>query len=140
MYIMKIKQITIISLASAVFVSLLSVFTSPTTLAADTAKCGGVETAIIECDKQGYTGSTKDVEKSGLYGVLSMTIKILTGLIGVVAVCGLAYGGFIYASAENDQGRINEGRGIIRNVIIGIIFFSLMVAVINFIIPGAVFS
>ena len=136
MYIMKIKQIVGIGLVSV----LLGLYGGTMVYAADTAKCGGVETAIIECNKDGFTGSTNDVEKSGLFGVLSMTIKIMSGLIGIIAVCGLAYGGFIYASAENDQSRVNEGRTIIRNVIIGIIFFSLMVATLNFILPGRIFS
>ena len=74
-------------------------------------KCGGVNTAIINCDLK------EDDKKGG-------------------AIIG--YGAILYASAQDNAAQVQNARAIIRNVVIGIIAFSLMTVFLNFIIPGGV--
>ena len=95
--------------------------------------CGGVNTAIINCNT-----SADDKKGSAVFEILKIVIRVMVVGVGVVAVGGLAYGGLLYSSAQDDAGRIQQAKTIIRNVIIGIIVFSLMTVFLNFIIPGGV--
>lgn len=107
-----------------------------------TKKCGGVDTAIIDCQDYGISNSKdeKDLEKSGLWGLLLLAINIMTGLVGIVAVAGIVWGSFLYASANGSPEQVKNGITVIRNVIIGLFMYFLMFASLNFLIPGGVFK
>jgi hypothetical protein len=59
-------------------------------------------------------------------------------LIGVVSVGALAYAGILYATAQDDQGKVSSARTVIRNVVIGIVLYGFTIAIINWLIPGGV--
>lgn len=80
---MKIKQTVI---AFALLIGLGSFALSPI---ASAAKCGGVETSIISCSE---TGDGKDVNNSGVFGILKLVINIMTAGVGILAVGGIVYG------------------------------------------------
>lgn len=103
----------------------------PSALAAD---CGGIQTAVVDC------ASAKDTTGSPVVAILVMAIQILTGAVGVVAIGALVYAGILYSSASSDAGQVTKAKDIIRNTIIGLILFALMATVLNFLIPGGLFS
>ena len=45
--------------------------------------------------------------------------------VGITAVGGIGYGAILYASAQDNAAQVQNARAIIRNVVIGIIAFSL---------------
>jgi len=106
-----------------------------TTFAA--SRCGGVDTAIISCKD---TEDPKTVEDTGVWGVLKLTIQIMTAGVGVLALAGLVYGAVLYTSAGGSPEQVKKARTIFTNVVIGVIAFGGMVALLNFIIPGGVFQ
>lgn len=92
-----------------------------------------IDTNIISCDQQKSGGGTiGEVLKIGVYA--------LSALIGVLAVGGLAWGSIKYAQAGDNQGTVSEAKTIIRDVIIGIALYGLMIAIINFLLPGGLFK
>lgn len=99
--------------------------------------CGGVKTSIIKCD-QNNTGNS--VENNGVWGLLLIAVNILTAGVGLVAVGGIIYGAFLYASAEDKSEQVNQAKQIITNVVIGLVLFALMYALLNFLIPGGIFT
>ena len=99
----------------------------------DQKQCGGVNTSIISCNTP-----EDDKEGKAILEILKLVIRILVIGVGVVAVGGIGYGAILYASAQDNAGQVQQARAIIRNVIIGIIAFSLMTVFLNFIIPGGV--
>lgn len=103
----------------------------PSALAAD---CGGIQTAVVDC------AGAKDTTGSPVVAILVMAIQILTGAVGVVAIGALVYAGILYSSASSDAGQVTKAKDIIRNTIIGLILFALMATVLNFLIPGGLFS
>jgi len=103
----------------------------------DTACCGGVDTGIIGCTQSG-TGD--DIENTGLWGILMLTINFLTAGVGVVALAGIVYGSVLYTSAGGSQEQVKKAMGIFTNVVIGVIAFAGMWALLNFLIPGGVFK
>lgn len=135
---MKLKQI---SVARSLFVSLLIAgmafggFAATTPAAA--LKCGGVETSVIACDQDNKSG---ELEDNGIWGLLLITLNIMTAGVGVLAVGGIVYGAILYTAAEDKADQIKKATNIITNVVIGLVAFALMWAGLNFLIPGGVFS
>lgn len=97
--------------------------------------CGGVQTSIITCSQAGGTGTS-----SGIWGILILVLNILTGGIGIAAVGGIVYGAMLYASAGDKAEQTKKAIGIITNVVIGIVAYGLMYIVLNFLIPGGIFT
>lgn len=100
------------------------------------AGCGGVPTSIINCDQTG-NGDTKD---TGLWGILVMTVNILTAGVGVLALAGLVWGAILYTSAGGSSEQVKKAMGIFTNVVIGVVAFAGMWALLNFLIPGGAFN
>ena len=100
------------------------------------ADCMGVKTSIINCDN----GSGKDAKtgEEAIYNILGMVIKIMTGVIGLVAVAAVVYGAILYGSASDNPENIKKAKEIWTNIVIGLIAFAFMVSILNFIIPGGV--
>ena len=127
---MKIKQ-TIVLLAVAI--GTISLFA----VSSVSADCGGVKTSIINCTpKPGATGA----EATGVWSLLLMVINILTAGVGILAVAGIVYGSVMYASAGGNPENVKKARGIITNVVIGIIAYAFMYTILNFITPGGLFN
>jgi len=103
------------------------------------ATCGGaeVETSIINCDQSGGSG---DVTNTGIWGILLLAINILTAGIGVAAVGSILYGSILYASAGGSPDGVKKAKDIIKNVVIGLVAYALMYSLLNFLIPGGIFS
>jgi hypothetical protein len=93
-------------------------------------KCGTTKTQLIACSSDTGVGAISDLIK--------LAISIMTVLIGIVATGGLAYAAILYASAQDDRNKISEARGIIRNIVIGLILYGFTIAIINWLIPGGV--
>lgn len=97
--------------------------------ATNTGTCGQVTTNLISC-----TGS--GVQAIG--DVLRQIIVILTILIGIAAVGGIAYAAILYASATDNSSQTQKAIELIRNIVIGILVYGFMVAIINWLVPGGV--
>lgn len=100
-------------------------------------QCGGVDTAIIDCDQP---GSEKDVKKTGLWGLLLLGINILTAGVGIAAVVGIVWGSALFLTAAGNPTQFAKGRMVIWNTVIGILVYAAMYAFLNYLIPGGLFS
>jgi hypothetical protein len=100
------------------------------------ADCGGVTTSIISCPQAG--GS--NVQDSGVWGVLILILNIMTAGVGILGVGGIVYGAILYASAGDDSSQVSQAKDIIKNVVIGLLAFMGMYLLLNFLIPGGIFS
>ncbi len=120
-----------IRLMVAAFVALFMIATPLTVAAADEkGTCGGTQTHFIKCD------STKGV--ATINELIKIAVNVLTVLIGILAVGGLAYAGVLYASAQDNQSQVSSAMTIIRNVVIGLFLYGFTIAIINWLIPGGV--
>jgi len=115
-------------IALALFGVLALGLISPTT--AQAATCDKNETVIIECGN----------DTNGIWAILLIVINILTAGVGVVAVLGIVYASILWTTAEDKADQLNQAKGIITNVVIGLLAFILMWAGLNFIVPGGVFD
>lgn len=108
--------------------------TTPPT--ASTDGCAGVETSIIKCD----AANGGDLKDNGVWALLLIAINILTAGIGIAAVGGIVYGAVLYTSAGDKAEQVKKAIGIITNVVIGVLAYVAMYALLQFLIPGGVFS
>jgi len=100
------------------------------------SKCGDADTAIISCN----AGNGTSAKDSAIWQVLLLVLNILTAGVGILAVGGIAYGSIVYASAGDNSANTKKGIEIIRNVVIGIIAYGVMYMVLNYLIPGGIFT
>ena len=112
----------------ALFAVLALGLISPTT--AQAATCDKNETVIIECGD----------DKNGIWAILLIVINVMTAGVGVLAVLGIVYASILWTTAEDKADQLNKAKGIITNVVIGLVAFLLMWAGLNFIVPGGVFE
>lgn len=142
---MKIKQtIARIGLVTALFIG-ITVFVAPTTYAGEVncaeqhnsqECCGGVQTSIIKCN----VGASESATDNGVWELLFLVLQIMTAGVGILAVGGIAYGAALYASSGDKPEQAKQGKDFIRNVIIGLVAYGLMYVLLNFLIPGGIFS
>lgn len=95
-----------------------------------TAGCGDLKTSIISCSTSG----------DPLLGMLVQVINFLAVGVGIAVVGGIIWGGMIYASSNGDSGKTKQAVTIIVNAIVGLLLFIFMYALVNFLVPGGVFT
>ena len=101
-----------------------------------TGQCGDAKTAIITCDANN-SGSVKD---NAIWKVLVIVLNVMMAGVGILAVAGIVYGSVMYASAGDNASQVAKAKGIIFNVILGLVAFGLMYSLLNFLSPGGVFG
>ncbi len=90
-------------------------------------------------------GKDEDASKEGgknnpIVKVLATLIKILTAGIGLVAIGGVVTGGVIYSTAAGNGETAKKGLSFIFNSVLGLALYAFLVAILNFAIPGGLFS
>lgn len=128
-YLKKVSKLTIVVVAMLSTLA-LSVSSSVIVRAADDG-CAGIQTTVIKC---------KTDNGNPVIGVLLQIINFMAVGVGIAVVGGIIWGGLIYASSNGDSGKVKEAKTIIVNAIIGLLLFFFMYAIINFLVPGGVFS
>jgi len=98
--------------------------------------CGGVRTAILSCS--GSKEAT-DVEGTGIWAILILVLNIMTGMVALAAVGGIAYAAILYASAEDKSAQVQQAKEKIFGVVMGLVLFAGMYAILQFLIPGGIF-
>lgn len=134
---MKVKQ----KIITAVF-SLGALFGAGIVAAtpAYAADCGGVKTAIIGGDIcNGVNNDSGKAEDTGIWKILILALNILSTGVGILAVGGIVYASILYTSAKDNASQVSEARGMITNIVIGLVCYGLMYVGLNFLIPGGVF-
>lgn len=125
---MKIKQIVVSGLA---FSLLATVAVTPTTSALE---CGVLPQSICKKADNG------ELENSGLWALLLMIVRIMAGVVGFVAVAMIVFAGFLYTTAQDREEQIKKSKDMMLNVVIGLVLFTFMYALLEWLIPGGLFS
>lgn len=75
--------------------------------------------------------------------IMNVLVTILNWLaigVSVVVLIGIVYGAVMYASAGGNEAQTKKAIGIIRNAIIALLLYFGMWAILQYLIPGGVFS
>lgn len=89
--------------------------------------CGGVNTSIISC---------KEGEEGAIDYLLITVVRILSGLIGILAVGGIVFSGYQYMMSSGDPTAMAKAKQRIINIVYGLVAYALIWGVLEFLIPG----
>lgn len=133
---MNIKQIlTGVGLTIASIFGIGLMLSPATVYAADDLDCAFLPDSVCNA-----ANSSDDIETSGIWALLILIIRIMTAGIGIVAVIAIVVAGFLYVTAEDSVEQTNKAKQMIMNTVIGLVSFALMWALLEYLIPGGVFS
>ncbi len=91
----------------------------------------GVDTVILQCS--GY----------GENPIIRAFVEIFNFFavgIGILTVIGIILGGIKYITANGNSSQAEQGITIIVNAVIGLLLFIFMFSLINWLVPGGLFS
>ena len=86
------------------------------------------------------TGIPCDNEGGGIWALLNLVLMTMTAGVAILGVGGIAAAAFIYITAEGSSERVQKAKTMIFNVVIGLILYAAMFSLLNFFIPGGLFS
>ena len=93
--------------------------------------CGNVSTSIISCNEG---------EDGAIDYLLITVVHILSGLIGILAVGGIIFSGYQYMMSSGDPTAMAKAKKRIINIAYGLIAYALVWGLLNFLIPGGLFT
>lgn len=97
--------------------------------------CGTAQTSIdFDCAKGTKTGANT------VTSLLLTIINFLAVGVGIAVVGGIVFGGLRYATADGNASNAQQGITFIVNSVIGLLLFIFMYAIINFLVPGGLFT
>ncbi|MDO4271384.1 MAG: hypothetical protein Q4C83_00130 [Candidatus Saccharibacteria bacterium] len=125
----KLKNIKGIVIVLALAVSPIIVISKPVSAAGD---CAGVQTFF----DWGCGSDEGQIITDVLVKVLNWAAIGVT----VAVVIGILYGAIMIGSAGGNEAQMKKGLGIIKNAAIALVLYFLMYSLLNFIIPGGLFT
>lgn len=104
----------------------------------DTNDCAAVAGTTKQCGnaRVNLLGCGTDTGAAAFTAILKIIIIVLTTLVGIAAVGGLAYASLTYARAEDDSGTVSQAKTLIRNIVIGIVLYGFLIAIVTWLVPG----
>jgi len=116
------------------FATLLTPIAS-TASAAD-LECGILPSSLCNAATE---GDSDNIEDTGVWKLLNLVVVIMTAGAGILALGGIIYGAVMYTTAGGNQEQVKKARGILTNVVIGIVAFAAMFALLQWLLPGGAF-
>ncbi len=99
----------------------------------------GVQVSVgVEGSKCIPLGATPDTNPIIVF--MKDLLKVISGLVGLATVGGIIWGGMLYVTARANAGQVEKAKIVIINSIIGLVLFIFMFAILQFLIPGGIFS
>lgn len=69
-----------------------------------------------------------------LMNLIGNIIRVFLGILGVVAVCYIIYGGYLWLTAQGNDSQVTKAKGIIKNALIGVVVIFASWAIAEFVI------
>ncbi|MBR0432016.1 hypothetical protein IJK16_03410 [Candidatus Saccharibacteria bacterium] len=94
---------------------------------------GFAGTPVFAADNSKYMNDANDGQKTDLMGSVKGIINVAIGLVGLVAVVMIIFGGFQYTSSAGDASKVQKAKNTIMYGVIGLIVALLAFAIVNFV-------
>lgn len=135
------QKITSLVLGTLLALTVLVGFAIPAAAQTDqkNVKCGTDQVAVsIAINGSNCVDKGKTVETNVIIVWASSIIKFLTVGVGLAATGGVAFGGFLYLTAQGNSSKTQKGVAVILNSLVGVTLYALAFALINWLVPGGV--
>lgn len=83
-------------------------------------------------DVAGRAGISADSEVD-IFTIVGGFIRVALGILGVVFLILIIYGGFIWMTAGGNQDQVTKAKGILRNAVIGTLIVAAAYAITTFV-------
>ncbi|MBI3494819.1 hypothetical protein HY004_02450, partial [Candidatus Saccharibacteria bacterium] len=109
--------------------------------AADAAGINKCDTVVTYFDFDcGSAKTTSGGRQNPIVSLLLTVLSWVTGLVSMAAIGGIIYGGILYAGAQDNSGQTQKGIMYVVNSTIALLLWFAAFALINYIVPGGLFS
>lgn len=71
-----------------------------------------------------------------LMGTVNISINVVLGVLGLLAVVVIIYGGFMYTTSAGDSSKIKKAKDTIMYGVIGLVIALLAFAIVNFVVSS----
>jgi hypothetical protein len=103
--------------------------------------CGGEDGVSTYFD---FGCESKDVNAGArsnpIFSILFFIMNLLAGLVSLSVVGGILYGAFLYTSARDNSQQTQKGIQVITDAVIALILYFALYALVNYLVPGGLFS
>ena len=87
--------------------------------------------SISECNiAQEHAGS------NNLMDTINLAINVVLGVLGLLAVIVIIYGGFMYTTSAGDASKIKKAKDTIMYGVVGLVIALLAYAIVNFVVSS----
>lgn len=105
-----------------------------------------------ECEKSGKQWVTiavngqhclpigNSVDNNIIFVLLKNILQFLAAGVGLAVAGGIIFGGYLYITARANASQVEKAKTVIINSVIGLLLFVFMYAILQFLIPGGVFT
>lgn len=104
-------------------------------------------TSGVDCTDEGNCAKTTSFsfgscgkDNVGISCLATTILNFMSISVGILVVGGITAGGIMYSASGGNPGRKAQGTKIIGNAVMGLVLYLLLWAIIQFLIPGGVFS
>lgn len=124
-----------ITLFVAAFLTLVFLLTFPAVSFAATCGKDGEGKSINTAIDYGCSGTGDPVSQ-----IVLVAVNFLAIGVGIAVVGGIVFGALRYTSANGNATQAQQGVTYIVNSVLGLLLFIFMYAIINFLVPGGLFT
>ena len=69
-------------------------------------------------------------------GTINIAINVVLGVLGLLAVIVIIYGGFMYTTSVGDASKIKKAKDTIMYGVVGLVIALLAYAIVNFVVSS----
>jgi hypothetical protein len=81
-----------------------------------------------------------EIKTNPIFIYVTAILKVVAGLAGLACLGGFIWGTIMYTTARANAGQTEKARMIMLNSIIGLLLFIFMFAILQFLVPGGIFT
>lgn len=100
----------------------------------------GVKTAISVNGSNCVPIGNGNLQGNAIFIYITNILKVVSALAGIATVGGFIWGGILYITARANAGQVEKAKNVMINSVIGLLLFIFMFAILQFLIPGGVFT
>lgn len=81
-----------------------------------------------------------EIKTNPIFIYITAILKVVAGLAGLACLGGFVWGTIMYMTARANAGQTEKARMVMLNSIIGLLLFIFMFAILQFLVPGGIFT
>lgn len=119
-------------------------FTSVTSCSHAFAAHDPVEASASSLAETVHTNFFGDIDDDGsgcsVYLITNLIIDIFSGMVGILAVIGIAIVGVQYITSKGNEQQTTKAKQRLIEIVVGVVAYAVLYSALNFLLPGGKFT